>query len=240
VTVHSSPSPTADAADDVAVRARRVCAARDGHQVLVDIDVAFSTGRLAVLTGPNGAGKSTLVEVLAGVLPVTSGAVDRSVPVHSFVPQRAAVPDRLPVTVREVVTMGTWGRTGRTSPWRRADQESRRRVNDAISVLDLAALCRRPFATLSGGERQRALLAQGLARRADLLLLDEPTTGLDASSAALICGAIVREAARGAAVVCVSHDPIVVELADQVVRLDHGRVVDMDGRHPAEGANPRA
>ena len=96
-------------------------------------------------------------------------------------------------------------------------------------VLDLGPLSHRSFATLSGGERQRALLAQGLARGADLLLVDEPTTGLDTRNAAHICEAVAREVARGVCVVCVSHDPDVIARADRAVRLEEGRVVADDG-----------
>ncbi len=190
---------------------------------LADVDLSVPRGRLTVLVGPNGAGKSTLVEVLAGILAPTSGSVTRDATATAYVPQRADVPDRLPVTVREVVTMGLWGELG---VWRRVGPDGRRRVADAIDVLGLAPLARRPFATLSGGERQRALLAQGLARRADLLLLDEPTTGLDTESSAHICAAVRAEVRRGAAVVAVSHDPVVIDLADELVRLEAGRIVD--------------
>ncbi|WP_317231072.1 AAA family ATPase, partial [Clavibacter sp. MX14-G9D] len=82
----------------------------------------------------------------------------------------------------------------------------------------------RGFAALSGGQRQRALLAQGLARGAGLLLLDEPTTGLDAASAERIRAIMRSEADRGVAVVCASHDPAVLADADRVVRLEDGLV----------------
>ncbi|MEO9323360.1 zinc ABC transporter ATP-binding protein AztA [Nocardioides sp. C4-1] len=195
---------------------------RGGQEALAGVDLTIGRGRLTVLAGPNGAGKSTLVEVLAGVLPVTEGEVARRPGSTAFVPQRAAVPARLPVTVREVVTMGLWGEVG---AWRRVGRGGRRRVEEAMDLLGLSALAPRSFDTLSGGERQRALLAQGLARRADLLLLDEPTTGLDAASVAHVCSAMRHEVARGVAVVCVSHDAVVVDLADVVVRLDGGQVV---------------
>lgn len=214
-------TPDAARLDDVRV-------VRGGQEALAGVDLVVARGRLTVLAGPNGAGKSTLVEVLAGVLSPTSGEVVRQVGSTAFVPQRAAVPDRLPVTVREVVTMGVWGETG---AWRRVGRHGRRRVAEAVDLLGLTSLASRSFDTLSGGERQRAMLAQGLARRADLLLLDEPTTGLDAASVAHVCAAVRHEVARGVAVVCVSHDPVVIELADVVVRLDGGRVAQPPAPH---------
>ena len=204
------------------------------HHALRGVDLRVEPGRLTVVAGPNGAGKSTLVEVLAGVRPPTSGRVETGSASVAFVPQRADVPARLPITVREVATMGAWGEVG---PWGRLGGGARQRVDDALERMGLTALARRPFATLSGGERQRAMLAQGLTRSADLLLLDEPTTGLDTLSAAHITEAVLQEARRGVAVVCVSHDPLVLGLAHRVVRMEDGRVV-ADGS-AGEAGRPR-
>jgi zinc/manganese transport system ATP-binding protein len=124
------------------------------------------------------------------------------------------VPDHLPVTVRDVVTVGAWGRAG-----------VRVAVDDAMDRLGVASLAAQPLGALSGGQRQRTLLAQGLARGARLLLLDEPTTGLDAASGERIRAILRSEADRGVAVACVSHDPAVLADADRVVRLEDGRVV---------------
>jgi len=194
----------------------------DGQHALRDVDLRITSGRLVVLVGPNGAGKSTLIELLAGARPPTRGRVSCEASSVAFVPQRAAVPDRLPITVQEVVTIGAWGESG---PWRRVGRDGRDRVRDAIQLLGLTSLARRSFSTLSGGERQRTLLAQGLARGAGLLLVDEPTTGLDVDSTAHICAAIAREVSAGTAVVCVSHDERLIGQADRVVRLEKGFVV---------------
>ncbi|MBT1636071.1 zinc ABC transporter ATP-binding protein AztA [Clavibacter michiganensis] len=196
------------------------------RRALDGVDLELLPGALTVIAGPNGAGKSTLLEVVAGTRAPAAGtrsAADRA----AFVPQRAAVSDRLPVTVRDVVTVGAWGRSGR---WRRLDADARRAVDDALDRLGLIPLASQGFAALSGGQRQRALLAQGLARGADLLLLDEPTTGLDAASAARIRAIMRAEADRGIAVVAVSHDPAVLAEADRVVRLEDGRVVGDEAR----------
>jgi zinc/manganese transport system ATP-binding protein len=191
------------------------------RRALDGVDLDLLPGTLTVIAGPNGAGKSTLLEVVAGTRAPSAGmrsAVDRV----AFVPQRAAVSDRLPVTVRDVVTVGAWGRTGR---WGRLDGSARQAVDDALDRLGLIPLASQGFAALSGGQRQRTLLAQGIARGADLLLLDEPTTGLDAASAERIRGIMRAEADRGTAAVAVSHDPAVLAGADRVVRLEDGRIV---------------
>ncbi|REC98716.1 zinc/manganese transport system ATP-binding protein [Microbacterium sp. AG157] len=204
-----------------ALRARGLRVEFPGTVALDRVDLDLPPAALTVIVGPNGAGKSTLLEVLAGARPPTSGTIetgDRSI---AFVPQRAAVAEHLPLTVRDVVTVGAWGRVG---PFRRLGRTHREAIDQAMRRLDVAHLSRRPFSSLSGGQRQRALLAQGLARRADILLLDEPTTGLDAESAELNRSAIDDEIGRGATVACVSHDERLIAEADVVVRLEAGRL----------------
>lgn len=204
-----------------AARLTGVHVAFDGREVLTAIDEHVAAGALTVIVGPNGAGKSTLLEVIAGTLAPASGRREVRGPI-AFVPQRAAIPPRLPVSVRDVVSVGAWGRLG---PWRRMDAAARALVDASMRRLDIAPLARHPFASLSGGQQQRTLLAQGLARDAELLLLDEPTTGLDAASGLRIRTVLREEADRGAAVVCVSHDPAVIDDADRVIALAAGRVV---------------
>ena len=192
-----------------------------GREAVCHVDLEVRAGEVMVIAGPNGAGKTTLLEVIAGTRAPSSGTRAATAAV-AFVPQRTAVSDRLPLTVRDVVTVGAWGRTG---PWRRLDAQARAAVDEALDRLGITELARRPFAALSGGQRQRALLAQGLARLAELLLLDEPTTGLDADSGDRIRALLRAEAERGAAVVCVSHDPAVLAMADRLVHLVDGQVV---------------
>lgn len=215
-----------DAMTSPAVIARAVRVDFAGTLALDDVDVEIRRGALAVIVGPNGAGKSTLLEVLAGARDASSGTVDVGGRSRAFVPQRAAVTEHLPLTVRDVVTAGVWGRTG---PLRRLGARERSDIDAAMERLDIASFARRPFSALSGGQRQRALLAQGLARGADILLLDEPTTGLDDASAELNRVAIAHERGRGATVVCVSHDARLIGDADQLIELDAGRLRTADG-----------
>ena len=204
-------------------------------RALDGVDIDITAGALTVIVGANGSGKSTLMEVLAGARTPSAGTVRVHAPSRAFVPQRAAVAERLPLTVRDVVVVGTWGRVGLL---RRPGRADRAAVDDALRRLGMTALQRKPFGALSGGQRQRALLAQGLARGADLLLLDEPTTALDAASAVLIRRAIAEETARGATVVCVSHDDRLIAAADVVVRMDSGGLVGANGA--VEREKPRS
>lgn len=192
-----------------------------GVAALADVSVVADGGAVTALAGANGSGKSTLLAVVAGVQPHHGTVVVRGASI-AFVAQRSAVPQGLPLTVRDVVAMGRWRDRGSWRPLTRADREI---VTDSIRALGLDGLERRRLHELSGGQRQRALVAQGLAQRADVLLLDEPTVGLDDEARGLIGAAIAREVARGAAVLHATHEPAVIAAADRVVRLRAGRVV---------------
>lgn len=209
---------------DTAATLRDIRVDYSGTPAVDGVDLDILAGSLTVIVGANGAGKTTLLEVLAGARTPTAGTVDASLATRAFVPQRSAVSDRLPITVRDVVTVGAWGRVG---PFRRLPAEARAAIDRSLQRLDIADLARHPFASLSGGQRQRALLAQGLAREADLLLLDEPTTGLDAASAELIRAAIAAEVQRDGTVVCVSHDDRLIADADVIVTMAAGRVTQL-------------
>ena len=185
------------------------------------ISLDIERGSNVAVTGSNGSGKSTLLSVIAGLVQPTSGGMSRHPGPVAWVAQRSRVPDALPVTVREVVAMGRWGRRGTWRPLTRLDRDI---VAGSIAALGLEALADRPLVALSGGQRQRALVAQGLAQRADLLLLDEPTIGLDDDAQRLIETALAAESARGATIVHATHDPRVVAVADRVIRLEAGRL----------------
>ena len=204
----------------LAVVARDVCFAYAGNDVLHDVSVELRFGEIAALAGPNGSGKSTLIEVIAGILRPRRGSVSCAGDV-ALVVQRPSAPDALPVTAREVVAIGTW-KHGRRMPRRAA----RAAVDDALARVGMSELATRPLTALSGGQRQRVFLAQGIARRPDVLLLDEPAAGLDRASVARTRRILAEEAARGAAVACVSHDEDAVAAADRVIRLDRGLVAN--------------
>jgi zinc/manganese transport system ATP-binding protein len=219
------PSPTLlrTPTPGVLLTLRRVAAKHGEHPALTAIDLDVPATQLTVLMGANGSGKSTLLGVLAGVHPVTSGAVDRRPGTSvAFVVQRSAVPAQLPLTVLDVVMMGRWRARGSLGRLRRADHEI---VERSLDALDLTPLLRRSLHELSGGQRQRVLVAQGLAQQADLLLLDEPAAGVDENAQALIDRAIDGELERGSTVVQATHDPTATGRASLVVTLTDGRRV---------------
>jgi zinc/manganese transport system ATP-binding protein len=212
----------------VAVRLRGVCAGYGTTTALHALDLEVPEHAVTALVGHNGSGKSTLLGVLAGVHSPTHGKVSRA---HrhrpALVVQRSAAADTLPVTVRDTVAMGRWAHRGL---WRRLTARDRAVVKDSMARLGIAALADRPLGALSGGQRQRALIAQGLAQGSDLLLLDEPDSGLDAEAQAVIAALLPEVAAGGVTVVHATHDPAAALRAQHRLDLANGRVVEQDVR----------
>ncbi len=213
--IHGSPAAAGTALD----------LAHGERVVLRAATFAIPTGAVTVLIGPNGAGKTTLLHALAGLLPPRGGRLEVAAAGRrggvAYVLQSTTVSSRLPLTVRETVTMGRYATTG---PLRRLGPPDREAIDRAIQALDLGDLVDRPLHELSGGQRQRALVAQGLAQGADLLLLDEPITGLDLVSRQHILAAIDAERSAGRAVVVSTHDLGDASAADHLLLLA-GRIV---------------
>ncbi|WP_336210169.1 zinc ABC transporter ATP-binding protein AztA [Nonomuraea sp. LPB2021202275-12-8] len=192
-----------------------------GRTVLRQVTARIPRPGVTAVVGPNGSGKSTLLGVLAGVIPATSGTVERpSRP--AYVVQRSEAPDSLPITVRAAVAMGRWAHRG---PWRRLTRHDWAVVDACLDRMDILGLAARPLGQLSGGQRQRALVAQGLAQESDLLLLDEPATGLDAEARSHIATVVRELAAGGVTVVHATHDPGAAREADHCIALEDGRLV---------------
>jgi ABC-type Mn2+/Zn2+ transport system ATPase subunit len=211
-----------------AVTCRDLTVTYGGHTALRDLDLELPAGKVTAVIGPNGSGKSTFLGVLSGLLEASVGQVEilgrpavqgrRGV---AHVLQTTTANAALPLTVRETVRMGAYGRRG----WfRRLTREDRAAVDAAIDRLHIRDIERRQLVELSGGQRQRAFVAQGLAQRADVLLLDEPITGLDLVTQDVIADVVAAEAAAGRTVVLTTHDVGTAGLADLVVLLNTGLV----------------
>lgn len=157
----------------------------DGFPALENISLTIDSGLRVAVVGPNGAGKSTLFNVLAGILPPTSGQVliHGHLPTQhlclAYVPQSSLVDWNFPVNVEEVVMMGRIAQIGLFHQPRRADWEQ---VRSNLDRVNLVSLGKRQISELSGGQKQRMFIARALAQQADLILLDEPLAGLDIPS----------------------------------------------------------
>ncbi|MFJ7327974.1 zinc ABC transporter ATP-binding protein AztA [Streptomyces cyaneofuscatus] len=233
---NNPPFPSAVAPRNERVRFQRLSAGYPGRPVLHQLSAEIPSLAMTALVGPNGSGKSTLLGVLAGVIAATSGELlyaAGSPP--AFVPQRGAVGDTLPLTARQTVEMGRWGQRGL---WRRLTRTDRSAVGSAMERLGVADLGARQLGELSGGQRQRVLIAQGLAQQSDLLLLDEPTTGLDPEARERITVLLTELVASGTTVVQATHDLEAARSADTCLLLADGRLAGQGS--PEEVLTPEA
>ena len=215
-----------------ALRLSGVGAGYRGRPVVSDVSVDVPAGSWLTIIGPNGAGKSTLLKSIAGLVNSTGeisvggrllaelGHRERA-RVIGYSPQTPALPDGL--TVTDYVLLG---RTPHLGPLGRESRSDLRLVADVLARLDLSALAGRPLRTLSGGERQRAVLARVLAQQAGVLLLDEPTTGLDVGHAQALLELVDQlRRADGTTVVSTLHDlTLAAQYPDRIVLLDNGVV----------------
>jgi zinc transport system ATP-binding protein len=204
----------------------QVSFAYNGSPALDDVSLEVPRGSFTALIGPNGAGKSTLLRLLLGLLRPLRGEVrvlgerpgSRGLPI-GYVPQRIRLPSGFPLSVHEVVLMGRYGRIGLG---RRPGAKDRAKVTEALERVSMADLERQRFGELSGGQQQRVLIARALCGEPRLLVLDEPTAGLDPAAQArfytLVCD---LQRAADLTLLCASHDVGVVSAhADRVILLD--------------------
>lgn len=179
-----------------------------GAWKLGPIDVALRKGEIWGMVGPNGAGKTTLMETILGFNPPLTGAVVLSPSVErpagiSYVPQRETLASVFPVSALQVVLMGLAPLRGLGRPFRKAD---RLRAAAALKSVGMDHLAGRPFRSLSGGEQQRTLLARALVAEPSVLMLDEPTAGMDVDAGRKILKLVAQLAAAGGqTVLMISH-----------------------------------
>jgi manganese/iron transport system ATP-binding protein len=182
-----------------------------GQRVALErVSVAVEPGSLLAVVGPNGAGKSTLLKLMAGLARPWSGRIEvlgqppgREARRVAYVPQAELVDWAFPVTVEDVVTMGRFPRLG---PVRRPGADDRRAVVQALEQVGMDHHLRTQIGRLSGGQRRRVFLARALAAEPDLFLLDEPVTGIDATTQELLMDILEAQAERGKTVVATTHD----------------------------------
>ncbi len=185
------------------IHLERVSCSYGGDAVLADVDLAVTAGEFTGIVGPSGSGKTTLLRVLLGTVSPVSGTVERRQGLRlGYVPQVDAVNWSFPVTVDECVLMA---RThGRRLPWRsRAEREE---VADVLARLGIEALAGRHIRDLSGGQQQRVFIARALLGKPQLLLMDEPTSGVDVRTRHEILHLLDDLNREGLAIVLTTHD----------------------------------
>ena len=209
---------------------------------LEDVSLKVAPGEFLALIGPNGSGKTTLVKTILGLVTPAAGAVrlfgkppqqlNGEWKRVGYVPQIAQLDPRFPIRVFDVVLMGRYGQLGLI---RRPGSGDRKAAWRALEHVGMSDLAQRPIGRLSGGQRQRVLVARALATEPELLLLDEPTTGVDVGTTEGLFNLLEALNRQGMTILVVSHDVgVVAQHVDQVACLNrqlvaHGRPDDVLG-----------
>jgi zinc transport system ATP-binding protein len=235
-----------DNAADPVIALEEVFVALGGRIVLEDITFQVFPGEFLAVLGPNGSGKTTLLRTILGQVPIVSGNIrvfgkspdllstDRTR--IAYVPQIEAVDRNFPIHVGELVLMGRYARLGLLKRPAKADRDV---AHEAMSRVGIEHLADRAFSELSGGERQRAFLARALAGEPEVLLLDEPTAGVDLAATEDFYRELHQlQGDLGLTLVMVSHDVgVVSKHVHQIACLN--RVLVAHGR-PEEALTPDA
>ena len=208
----------------------------DGVPVLRSVDLEIVAGDLIAMAGPNGAGKTTIFRTILGFIPAIDGALVRNCALNQFgyVPQSSALDATFPITAREVVAMGGFGRL---KPYQGLPGREKRHLQDVLEQVGLAHLAGRSFFSLSGGQRQRMLIARALMVGPQILILDEPLSGVDPESQKAISDLLLKlNRDEGKAIFFSSHDlRMVRSVTDKILRVDGGKVAWEEGsvaEHP--------
>ena len=218
------------------IRVSDITVRQNGLLVLDRVSLTVDKGEFTALIGPNGAGKTTLIKVILGLVKPNAGTAEVfGEPVHKlgvkrarigYVPQIFNIDLNFPVTVLEVVLMGTYGRLGVA---RKPGPQENAAVLAALEKVGISDLRSRPIARLSTGQRQRAFIARALVNSPELLLLDEPTTGVDVETTSGLYTLLSGLKKEGVTILIASHDiGVVAAYTDKVACLNksliaHGR-----------------
>ncbi len=201
----------------------------EDRSALEDVSLRFFPGETTSLVGPNGAGKSTLLKCLAGMLPPTHGTVFLDgTPVRrpsqrvAYVPQRSEVDWRFPISVFDVALMGRALGANRFSPVPARDRQAARTALDAVGMSRFASV---QIGALSGGQQQRVFIARALLQQADVLLLDEPFSGVDTPTQSLVLDIFGDLRGQGKSIVFATHDLAMAEQSSNNCVLLHRHVI---------------
>jgi zinc transport system ATP-binding protein len=194
-----------------------------GPTVLRDVDLTVERGEFVAIAGPNGGGKTTLLRLVLGLEQPTAGRVRLFARRVAYLPQRAQAGIDAPLTVRELVAAGRAARARLLGPLARADRDA---VREAIERVGLETHADRRLTALSGGQQQRAFIAKALAADPELLVLDEPTTGVDVEAQEALAALLERlHRELDVTILYVSHEFGAVERFVERIVLVRGEVL---------------
>ena len=209
-TTHSNGDTNPAAATPPAIEVSNATVSYGPTPALLDVSFNVPPGTLVGIIGPNGSGKSTLVKTILGFIEPDVGEIklfgepiENSRGRVAYVPQHGSVDWEFPITVRDVALMG---RYGKIPWWRDASAEDRRIANEALKMVRMEEFANRQIGQLSGGQRQRVFMARAMAQGADILLLDEPFSGVDAATERAILDVLQRTKESGRTLMVVHHD----------------------------------
>ena len=218
------------------IELKNLSAGYGGQDVVHDISLPFTPGRILALLGPNGCGKSTLLRTALGLNPKSGGEVLMDgTPLDALSPRERALkaaylPQSRPTPNIIARRMVLHGRFPYLSYPRRYGREDYEAVDRALAAADALDLADRPVPELSGGQRQKVYLAMALAQDTETILMDEPTAYLDIRHQLEVLALVRRLAAKGRGIALVLHDLcLALTMADDVAVLDGGRLLALDG-----------
>lgn len=194
----------------------------EGKAILPPLDLSMKKGDFLGIVGPNGSGKTTILKAILGLLHPLSGRVMTAGGTRfGYVPQQEVLDELFPLTARDIVAMARYPLMGMRL---RLNSHDREMVENSLERVDLLAIANRPYRELSGGQKQRTLIARALAAEPDILVLDEPTSGMDIIGESAIMGIIEKLNAQGLSIILVTHILNLVARYAGSILLIHGEI----------------
>ena len=196
------------------------------HNVIEKVTLSIKKGEFTLIKGENGSGKTTLIKCLASLINDYQGTIKKNGTI-AYLSQITEVQNNFPATIEEIVMSGTIANNPTKFFYSKADKE---KCIESLKQLDLYEIRKKSFRELSGGQKQRTLLARAICQKADILILDEPTNGLDPEISVLVYKYLEKiNKEQNITILMVSHDVVnSLKYASRIIEIKNGRVVFND------------